>query len=114
MDKIVHKLDNGGLKVTLSREIYKREAVMEASYKFTGLCTVLIKPSTDKGLEVIFEPKKQGIGQDLDDLTSRFCNEVLDQQIRLDLEKRYGKIRELIVKHALSPLKDLKELLGES
>ena len=60
MDKIVHKLDNGGLKVTLSREIYKKEAVMAASYKFTGLCTVLIKPSTDEGLEVIFEP---GVGE---------------------------------------------------
>ena len=37
-----------------------------------------------------------------------FSNEVIDQQLRLDLEKRYGQVRELIIKHAFSPLENLK------
>ena len=37
-----------------------------------------------------------------------FCNEVLDQQVRLDLEKRYGNIRELVIRHAFAPIESLK------
>ena len=35
-------------------------------------------------------------------------NELIDQQLRLDLEKRYGAIRRLIVQQAFAPLDDLK------
>ena len=114
MKGIFTKLDGGRLLVVLSKEIYEREAVMAAAYKITDLCTVLIKPSGDTEMEAFFEPKAQRTTQDLEKVASRFCNEVLDQQIRLDLEKRYGKIREFIVRHAFSPLKDLKESLNRS
>ena len=37
-------------------------------------------------------------------LLGEFCNEALDIQIRLDLEKRFGNLREVIYEHAFSPL----------
>jgi len=33
----------------------------------------------------------------------------VDQQLRLDLERRYGGLRQLIVQHAFSPLSHLKQ-----
>ena len=113
MKGIFTKLDAGKLRVTLSKEIYEREAVMAAAYKFTDLCTLLIRPSGEREVDVVFETKAEETIQDLEIVAAKFCNDVLDQQIRLDLDKRYGKIRELIVKHAFSPIKDLTESLDE-
>ena len=45
--------------------------------------------------------------RDIPDLLDDFCNEVLDQQVRLDIEKRYGSLRDAIVKHAFQPLGDV-------
>jgi len=42
--------------------------------------------------------------ESLEEDARTFCNEVLDQQVRLDLEARYGNIRELIVRQAFSPV----------
>ena len=39
----------------------------------------------------------------------QFCNEAIDQQLRLDIEKKYGNVRELIVRHAFSPIKNIDE-----
>lgn len=114
MQGIFRKIDSTRLAVDLDKEIYEREAIMAAAYKITDLCTVLIRPSEEKDVEVIFEPKAEGTTQNLEKVLSEFCNEVLDQQIRLDLEKRYGKIRELVVRHAFSPIKDLTESSDKS
>ena len=113
MSGIFTKLDGGRLLLTLGKEIYQKEAIMAAAYKITDSCTVLIRPSGEGEVEVILEPKAEQTIQDLEKIASEFCNDVLDQQIRLDLEKRYGRIRELIVKHAFSPIKDLTESLDE-
>ena len=113
MQGIFTKLDGGKLILALIKEIYQKYAIMAAAYKITGLCTALIRPSGEGEVEVIFEPKENGIIQDLEKIASEFCNDLLDQQIRLDLEKRNGKIRELIVKHAFSPIEDLTKALDE-
>jgi len=46
---------------------------------------------------------------DLDDLEHRFASEIVDQQFRLDLERRFGGLRRLIVQHAFAPLEHLRE-----
>ena len=113
MSGIVTKLDRGRLLLTLSKEIYQKDAIMAAAYKITDSCAVLIRPSREGEIEVIVEPKAEGTIQDLEKTASEFCNDVLDQQIRLDLEKHYGRIRELIVEHAFLPIKDLTKSLDE-
>ena len=42
------------------------------------------------------------------EIENKFMNELIDQQVRLDLEKRYGPIRRLIVQQAFAPLDNLK------
>jgi His-Xaa-Ser system protein HxsD len=107
MSGIFSKLSSGALLLTLSKEIYEKEAVMAAAYKFTDSCMILVRPSGEKNMEVVFEPMGERTTKDVEGISKKFCNEVLDQQIRLDLERRFGNIREVIVKHAFSPLKEL-------
>jgi His-Xaa-Ser system protein HxsD len=113
MRGILTKLDGNKLLVTLSKEIYEEDAVKAAAYKFTENYAVLIEPVSETEVGVIIEAQKADGAEDLDRVAKRFCNEVLDQQIRLDLEQRYGRIREIIVQQAFSPVKDLKKALGE-
>ncbi len=107
-DKIINQIEDGKLLLKLSKEYYLREAVFETAYKFTDKCTILIEPVGDVHIGVFFEPKREMSLEDLNTIAMAFTNEVLDQQVRLDLEARNGRIRELIVRHAFSPVADLE------
>lgn len=103
----VSKVENGKFLLKLSKKFYEKSAVMNAAYKFTHKCFILIEPLEEGYVGVWFKAKD---GQDpgvIPDLLDDFCNEVLDQQVRLDLEKRYGSLRDAIVKHAFQPLGDV-------
>ena len=52
---------------------------------------------------------KSELKKNLENVALDFCNEVLDQQVRLDLERSYGPLRELIVKKAFSPISITKD-----
>jgi His-Xaa-Ser system protein HxsD len=108
MEGIFKQIDEGKLLIKLSKEIYQKDAIMAAAYKLTGACTILVKPFDEDTLGVVFEPKGEQDQSELEKIAKDFCNEVLDQQIRLNLEKSSGIIRDLIVKHAFSPF-DLKK-----
>jgi His-Xaa-Ser system protein HxsD len=105
----VSKIDGGKLLLKLSKQSYENSAVMNAAYKFTHKCSILIEPLEEGYVGVWFKAKD---GQDpgmMSDLLHDFCNEVLDQQVRLDLEKRYGSLRDAIVNHAFQPLSDINK-----
>ncbi len=114
MDTIINLTMDGRLCIKLDNEIYEKEAVMAAAYRMTALCTILVIPAANKQMDVIFEPLNDQMQEDLDKIAKDFCKDVLDQQVRLDLEKRFGNIRELIVRHAFSPLENLKDALRKS
>jgi len=110
MEGIFSQIEEGKLLIKLSREIYEKDAIMAATYKMTGACTILLKPLGEDTLGAVFEPKGEQNQGELEKIAKEFCNEVLDQQIRLNLEKSTGTIRELIVKHAFSPFDIKKEI----
>ena len=99
------KTDDGKFLLKLSEKLYEKPAVMAAAYKFTHKCVILVQPLEEGYLEVCFQAKNNECLDDIiPDLINDFCNEVLDQQVRLDLEKRYGSLRDTIVRHAFQPL----------
>lgn len=100
---IVAEEDNGRLMMILSKEIYQKEAIILASYKYIGECHVLIEPVDEQSIRVCFEGKP-GRADSLKSIALDFCNEVLDQQVRLQLEQSYGPIRNMIVEQAFSPM----------
>lgn len=106
---ILTKIEDGKILIVLKKEFYERDAVFSAAYKFTDKCAILIEPVDEFSVGVYFKAKSGKNDVDLEKVAEDYCNEVLDQQIRLDLEKRYGNIRKLTVQHAFSPISNLKD-----
>jgi His-Xaa-Ser system protein HxsD len=109
--KTIYTINEGKVCLALYRVFFQKEAVLAASQKMTGDFYVEIKSLDSERVGIYLEPKGNVSGassiniETLEEAAKNFCNEVLDQQVRLDLENRYGKIRELIVRQAFSPVK---------
>ena len=100
---------DGSLVFQISKAIYEKEAVLAAIYALSGRCRNRMEPVPEGYVTVTLEPL-DAVGQaELDDLEHRFLTELTDQQFRLELERRYGDLRRLIVQHAFSPLADLRQ-----
>lgn len=100
---IVSQQADGRMALVLAKEMYQKEAIFQAAYKFTDVCYIVIEPADYKHVGVYFQLKPDA-GGDLEVISLDFCNEVLDQQVRLDLERSYGTLRDLIVRQAFSPI----------
>lgn len=99
--------------VKLRKAFYEQEAVMQASYKFTNACFIKIDAVEEGYVGIWFKSKPQ-VTIDPELLLYEYCNEVLDQQVRLDLEKRYGTLRDHIYQFAFAPIKDrIEDLDGQ-
>ena len=89
-------------KVILSKEFFEREPVFAAASRFTDRYYVGIQPADEYNIEVSLQPK---MVDDADaSIVNIFCNELIEQQVRHDLQKRFGNLREIIVEQAFSPL----------
>ena len=103
----IYGLDSGHGNITINTSIYNIEAIHTATYQFTGGYHILIAPNTDNSVMVIFEAKSKDM--DIEKDIKDFANALIDHQVRHRLDKTNGKIRELIVAHAFSPLDLQKE-----
>jgi len=109
MENIITKLEDGRIQIKLNKSVYEKEAIMAAAYKLTNSCFIIVKPLENNQLGVYFEPKNNQSENELTAIAKNYCNEVLDQQTRLDVEKQSGNIRDLLVKQAFSPTKNIKD-----
>lgn len=90
-------------KLEFSKDIYAAEAVKLAAYVFSGRADIKLSFSP-RGVSADV-PCAAGDGA----VAGEFANEVLNQQCRLDLAARNGKITNMIVTKALlSALGDAK------
>ena len=101
----VVELEDNKFQTTIDLTLYSREAITAALYKFTG--QFYVHQQTDKRnpniLVVIFESKD---GNSIDAVAQKlFCNELIDQQLRYDVNAQFGHIRDLIVEEAFKPIK---------
>jgi His-Xaa-Ser system protein HxsD len=106
MKNIVTKINNNKIQVTLHNAFYEKLAILSAAHGLTDSFVVLVEPYDENSTAVYFEPRKdiQMVESGLYEAAQEFCNRVLDEQVRLDIEKRYGNIRDMIVKQAFSPI----------
>lgn len=98
------KVSDNKFKVAVDATIYAKEAIVAACYKFTDTFYVFqnIDTVNDKNVEVIAETKDGHSIQE--DVVKRFCNELIDQQVRYDMNQQFGHIRDLIVEEAFKPV----------
>lgn len=106
INNFIYDISPTQANITLDISIYDIEAIHAASYAFIDRYHIIIEPESDKLVMVLFEAKDKtrSITEDIKD----FATSLIDHQLRLQLEKTNGKIRDLIVAHAFSPL-DLKK-----
>jgi len=89
--------------IIVDTTLYSLVAINAAAYPLINKYHILVTPgSTQNSVVVIFEAKDEeaDINADL----KEYCNSLLDHQVRVQLDVSNGKIRELIVAHAFSPL----------
>lgn len=101
----VVEVGNGGFSVAIDLNIYAQEAINATCYKYTDKFYVHLQTSSqsEKVVDVVMECKDGGttITQDL---IKQFCNDLLDQQVRVDVNSQFGHIRDLIVEEAFKPV----------
>jgi His-Xaa-Ser system protein HxsD len=93
--------------IVLSKEFYEKEPVFAAAAKFTRKYYIGIKPFDEHSIEVSILPKESvdlNAIADYKEIANKFRNEVIEQQVRYDLQKQFGRLREMIVEQAFYPL----------
>ena len=100
----VVELDNNKFQVIVDLALYSKDVITAALYKFSHL--FYIHQQTDENnpnlVIVIFESKDGNILTE--DIPKQFCNELIDQQLRHDVNAQFGHIRDMIVEEAFRPV----------
>lgn len=100
----VVELDNNRFQVIVDLALYSKDVITAAIYKFSHL--FYIHQQTDKSnpnlVNVVFE-SKDGNAITID-IPKQFCNELIDQQLRYNVNAQFGHIRDMIVEEAFKPV----------
>jgi len=99
MKDIVKKVDDSKILLSVNNKIYDDKAIIESAYRYSDVCFIYINKIRDEYSELTFT-MKENINKSLEIIVKDFCNELIDQQLRIQTEKEYKVIREEIVKKA--------------
>jgi His-Xaa-Ser system protein HxsD len=103
MEPWIYKIGDGGLEVELSLRLYPQEVIAAALYLFTDRCFIFQRMKDDDTVYVLFEPRADATVS-LSELVKTFANALIDQQVRFQLNREFGAIREAIVRRAFAPV----------
>lgn len=100
----VVELENNKFQVSVDLALYSKDVITAAIYKFSHL--FYIHQQTDKNnpnlVIVIFESKEDNALTA--NIPKQFCNELIDQQLRHNVNEQFGHIRDMIVEEAFRPV----------
>ncbi|MCH5302931.1 MAG: His-Xaa-Ser system protein HxsD [Prevotella sp.] len=97
----VAELEKEKFQVAVDMTLYTKESLVAACYKFTDRFYVH-QQSNGNFVNVVFESKD---GNAISEETVKhFCNELIDQQVRYNVNQQFGHIRDLIVEEAFKPV----------
>lgn len=98
------QLEENGMKGTIlaSKKFFERDSVLTVTSKYSGQYFVSIQPVDEFGIEICLSAKNHSPLDE--DMLRQFMNELIDQQIRMDLQKEFGQLRNTIIEYAFSPV----------
>jgi len=108
ISELISVIDAEHANIIIDSSLYDIEAINAACYAFTSNYHILVTRMDGTAVTVIFELKNKVSRKNIPEDIKDFVNTVIDHQVRLQLDRTNGKIRDLIVKHVFSPL-DLKK-----
>jgi len=94
--------------IYLDPRIYSKEAVLKASYWFTGIAYVQLPESADNRLVIHIELKQRmpSLANPkpivIQEFVKEFCNSLLDFELRRQVEIETAQVRQLIIAKAFS------------
>jgi His-Xaa-Ser system protein HxsD len=94
--KEIRKTTTEDLVVNVQKSLYGPDPVLRAAYKFTREVYVKVEDINTEYYQVHFTAKD--INVSLGDLENRFLNELVDQQIRISLDRANRHIKELLIR----------------
>jgi uncharacterized protein len=93
--------DDGSVLLRFDKSAHSREAIAATAYKFNDRAVININAQEDY-FEVCLQTLPDQNDICLSHLATCFSSEAIDQQVRLDLDERFGHIREIIFEHAFA------------
>ncbi len=93
-------LDDRSLGLQLNEDLYPLDAIYGAAYLFVDRCWVFLDRPADKQVQVRLRAKSDSSETDLEALAGEFCNEVLNQVVRLRVGESTRTIREYYLARA--------------
>lgn len=101
-------IHDGNFVLKFAKSIYSEQAILSTTYKFTNYCYVHVENVDNEHYGVFFRPKEEGL--DVQQKIDEFCNELIDQQVRHNLQDSNRAIKELIIRKAFFPFDDENEV----
>ena len=111
MFSAVEKISNDEFCLKINTNLYKKEVVMLVCSNFMDKHFIFVKQNSDRIIKLCFS-RKNNADIDLKSFIGQFCNDLLEYQIRDDIESKYHTIRELIVQQAFSPIEINEDING--
>ncbi len=105
---LAEQMNDDTMKITLSKKMYEKLAVLNASYANADKATIKIDSIDDDYVAVFVKFKNDVNDSEAQDFAAKFLSDVIDYQIRLDLDVRTDYIKKLIYEKAFSALKVTK------
>lgn len=100
---------NDNITIEFDAEVYSEQAVKSAIYDLDIAAQISISDHTKKTIHVKLQ-SPVGCGSLIEE---KICRAVLDQQIRIDVQKEFGPYRKLILAQAFFPCENLDQILDE-
>jgi His-Xaa-Ser system protein HxsD len=98
---IVKDLSSSALSIFVDTNVYPLEVLFRACYVFTDKCYLFLS-TTDQPAVINVRFKRKLESADLQSIVGEFCNELINQRVRLDVANETRSIRELIVAQAFA------------
>jgi len=106
---MVERLEEGEYRIEISSELYEKEAVFAAAHRLNENFYIKIEPGSEGNFAVTLkcrESQQNGPGEEK--AAHRLLNDILEEQVRLDISRRTGSLREIIYQHAFLPIEEQK------
>ncbi len=98
---VAHRFEDGALRLTVPIDVYGMDAIFRSCYWLTNRCYVYLAPPEGDLIEVTLVAKEGGVAL-TDRLAWNFLNDLVDQRLRIDVNRETRPIREMIVAQAFA------------
>lgn len=98
-----NKISDNRCIFRFNKDIYCKEAILNTLYRLLEKCYFELNINNKNEYELVIDIKEIG---NIEVFKKEFNNELIDQQLRIDIENKYTHIRNLIIEKAFLPIKD--------